>query len=1116
MPIDEFGREIPPPSGGGGGGGGGGGSDRDRDRERGGGGDYGGSHPRGRHPGGPFADPPHHRDRDRGGGGGGGGERDYRDHRRGDYGDHRRDRRDHYGRDPRRRDDGGGRSRSPPPPSERRGGSRSPSPGRGGRDDRRGGEGGGGGGGGGRRGGDDVRPPRDDGGDDDDDRGPRPRSDSSPGPDRRPRSRSRTHSDDRDDDPREEGDRRRRRRGGRRRGGRGRSRRGGSGGGGDEEEPPSGPRSKAHASERYAEQPVLCQFLWKKEEEERRERERREGRKEGIPDEVMADAEGRGEEERAADEGNDDGGGDEDPSASSSSRPSRPPPAFESQDAEDAAYRDYNSKYCLNYVRTFFNHHLDDPWFRARLSPLERVRRAKRERSRADGEAFDVRREILQSLEDVTKGVIPKKDPDCGEHLGAAKCNFVASCRLGVGTKPTAPAAHHPHHHHHHHHHPPPYGYHHHSHHWRHGRDETDLQHDVLQGEDRNRIERHAKGHLHSFVRHESCVKVVDVLPSVSDERLLQAIAEHCVAGGPEGGGGSGGGGGSRSGTGGGSGAPSSSSTDLASHLAPPTAVYGDAVVVPTHDDVPSDPYHRACYAVFPSREAKDAFLEGLHRANEEADRGRRGGGRRGRRGRGDGSGGDGKNENPNDRPPLPRVLELDVDCTDVHGRREVDHDGRGGAPPVAVPPPGSGGKKKRDSTAASTSLEAKRCTVYVSTSPLAPSQPVSVLSAAVSSRKRVPRDRERAAKIARDLDAAREVKPGRRLDDLLKLLYPGEGELDGGAGGADDEDVLDVSVAYLRRVHLFPFYDGRDPADEVGDVLSHDHPAGTIHLRLRDADEMLAKAAEERGEVLPAAAGEGTGEGKGEKEGDEGPKDMLVARLDERLDRALARAASLAERGPAVLVDPDVDAAARDLESAERACRKDWIDTHGILDADGRARCSFHFCRKLFKDTTYLHKHLLKKHSDQLRAERAKCHDGPMMVAWDLDEDRPVPPVLMDCGGKVGLVPSAVRGSTNPTAADPEPAMWREERERQMREEEERRRREEEEMAAMRAAEPEEMEDRRRVEAANVGEKRKSNFVDVDDMVEEKVELSFEDVGGADLAPPPKKKAKKKKKKLL
>ena len=156
------------------------------------------------------------------------------------------------------------------------------------------------------------------------------------------------------------------------------------------------------------------------------------------------------------------------------------------------------------------------------------------------------------------------------------------------------------------------------------------------------------------------------------------------------------------------------------------------------------------------------------------------------------------------------------------------------------------------------------------------------------------------------------------------------------------------------------------------------------------------------------------------------------------------------------------------------------------------------------------MHKHLLKKHSDQLRAECAKCHDGPMMAAWDNDERRPVPPVLIDCGSKFGLVPTPVVGSDRPMATDPEPELWKAEQERLA--EEERRYREREEAA--RAAEEERERRRKEMANANAGEKRKSNFVDPDDMVEEKVELSFENVEV--VAPPPKKKKKKKKKSLL
>jgi hypothetical protein len=236
----------------------------------------------------------------------------------------------------------------------------------------------------------------------------------------------------------------------------------------------------------------------------------------------------------------------------------------------------------------------------------------------------------------------------------------------------------------------------------------------------------------------------------------------------------------------------------------------------------------------------------------------------------------------------------------------------------------------------------------------------------------------------------------------------------------------------------------------------------------------------------------------------------MLVTRLNDSIAKALKRVESLAGQGPSCLIDPETDAAARDIDSTEQTARDEWIENHGILDEDGRARCSFHNCRKLFKDRAFLHKHLLKKHSDQLRAECAKCHDGPMMAAWDNDERRPVPPVLIDCGSKFGLVPTPVVGSDRPMATDPEPELWKAEQERLA--EEERRYREREEAA--RAAEEERERRRKEMANANAGEKRKSNFVDPDDMVEEKVELSFENVEV--VAPPPKKKKKKKKKSLL
>lgn len=289
----------------------------------------------------------------------------------------------------------------------------------------------------------------------------------------------------------------------------------------------------------------------------------------------------------------------------------------------------------------------------------------------------------------------------------------------------------------------------------------------------------------------------------------------------------------------------------------------------------------------------------------------------------------------------------------------------------------------------------------------------------------------------------------------------------------------------------------------------------------MRDADDILKKNAEERGaeerrraalKAEEMAEREANGDMAEKDDGAEEAnpaivqKDMLVTRLNDSIARALETVKDLATLGPSVLLSPDLDAAAHTVESSEKNARRDWIANHGILDEDGRARCAFHFCRKLFKDKAFLHKHSLKKHSDQLRSECAKCHDGPMMVAWDSDEHRPVPPVLIDCGSKFGLVPSPVIGNSTPAASDPEPELWQVEQARMA--EEERKHRERE--AAIRAEEEEmEMQRRREMANANAGEKRKSNFVDPDDMVEEKVELSFENVV---VAPPPKKKKKRKK----
>jgi len=248
--------------------------------------------------------------------------------------------------------------------------------------------------------------------------------------------------------------------------------------------------------------------------------------------------------------------------------------------------------------------------------------------------------------------------------------------------------------------------------------------------------------------------------------------------------------------------------------------------------------------------------------------------------------------------------------------------------------------------------------------------------------------------------------------------------------------------------------------------------------------------------------------------------KDLLVQRLEESIESALEKSEKWNKdtntdqnqdsllTTTCIVVNEETDREAKNIEYQQSQVEGGWIEDHSSIDADGRARCAFHFCRKLFKDSTFLRKHLIKKHSEFLRADMAKCHDSYMMSAWDSQEQRPVPPILVDCGKRFGVRPSPVLGSSEPIAIDPEPELWRVEEQR--REETEKRREQYKNNQTQLALDAPLSEDRGYIR--NNDNNTRSNFVDVDDMKEEKVEIAFDTIE-IPLQPP---KKKKKKKKLL
>jgi hypothetical protein len=804
-------------------------------------------------------------------------------------------------------------------------------------------------------------------------------------------------------------------------------------------------RRSMHPSERYADEPMLCQFVWKtqtltvtqEQEEKERAARKEDNGKNGDDDndndndddvtkqkeESQDDA--VGVPTKASKDGGDEAAADGDAMVGDDSEGG--PPKEENPEAEDTqqpAYDEYRRRYCLNYVRAFFNKHLDDSWFRNRYSPACRKRIAEQEQQRAVSEAQLIRHSIEESLKEAKA--------DTNADSANVVPSFVKQARLGGGVKQSASAP-------------------------RKRRLSGDL-------DDPHRSTTASTSHSTTPMSHSTtavplphviastsnALYVHEIPPHVTDDQLMTALMDHCTI----------------------------PADQRGAHSALKVYSSSPSTSLPSlstsHSDNRKQRFflQRSAFVVCPVLSMQQDILRNLKKMTT---------------GEGD----------ANSKKHVPRKadeddnaanqrLPLDVECSDPYGRLEYDADGKGGAPAdsLAVPP---------------------RKSVVLVSAPLPPEklQIVKVLSAALSSKERIPRDYEATCLIGRALDVAKQIPRGCRLDDMLEQLFANS---ESSESATMVEDMLDISIAYLRRVHLFSLYNGCTMADSVADVLAGKHPVSTIHVRLQNADEILEAAKDD----LPATTTVKSEDA--DKNEVSATKDLLVQRLDDSIAKALENCNVWVNSSS----DDDPDVAA--VQEAELDAEETWLEKHSSLDDDSRARCRFHFCHKLFKDSSFLHKHLLKKHVEYVTAEKAKCHDEFMMKAWDAESHRPVPDVLVDCGSIFGLVPAVVQGQI-PDAEDPEPGLWQKEEERRKRDSDMRQRNEE-----MRQQRNQQRQQQPQGEFGNEGNRGSqgggarpsqqsgSGFVDVDDMKEEKMEVSFDNVEIPAVAP----KRKKKKRKLL
>jgi hypothetical protein len=706
----------------------------------------------------------------------------------------------------------------------------------------------------------------------------------------------------------------------------------------------------------------------------------------------------------------------------------------------DQDYHEYRKMYCLNYVRMFFNQHMDDSWFRSLYSPLERYRIALQERDRAIQEAKAMAQELHSSLTKQAQLAGKTFTTSTTSSTSPATSDpsfFVLKARLGNGIRQAGMSDY-----------------------YRHSASSSyHSSHQAM-------INPIPKTHMMDLAN--QVLPVHEIPPHVTDDQLTAALMQNVT---------------------------------ISKETSASVTLYSGSLTITTNDMI------RTAYLYAPtqirteiiqqltthldrrptttttstnnvtSSSSSSALTDTSHHHVPRKE----------------------------DTYPVPKSLELVVECSDAYGRSEIDADGKGGQPEETsgVPP--------------------RQASVYISTKPSI-SPHVQVLSAALSSKQRIYHDQQATYQLAKAYDARRNIPIEYRLETILPQAVPNINIINTTTNTTtlpsqpqlqqyqqDIEDALDVTIAYLRRVHLFSFYNACTVADRVAEVLDGNHAASTIHLRLANADEILeSKEKENNNEATPVV-------------------DLLVQRLDNSIQKALEEVrgwetttTSSSSTSQQVIVDTETDLLAKQIEHDEKQVEDGWVQDHSVIDQNGRARCSFHFCRKLFKDSKFLKKHLIKKHSEFLRAEIAKCHDSYMMKAWDAQEQRPVPPILVDCGHRFGLKPSVVLGSTEPLAADPEPDLWRRELERrEMAEKEAEVRRDRYDHTRKYPATQEQgpapsldaplSEDRGQGGGGGGRHHREKNhyFVDVDDMKEEKVDMVFDTVE-IPVVPPKKKKKKK------
>ena len=238
----------------------------------------------------------------------------------------------------------------------------------------------------------------------------------------------------------------------------------------------------------------------------------------------------------------------------------------------------------------------------------------------------------------------------------------------------------------------------------------------------------------------------------------------------------------------------------------------------------------------------------------------------------------------------------------------------------------------------------------------------------------RIAYDTDRALDLSRLLDEARRIPEMNRISEIIEL-YKTSSNLT-----LSPTNKLDLVLAYLRRVHLVSYYSGKRFRDEA-------------HLLSLEPDVELRSAAQ--------------------REGEHGFVDHRIAETDRQIDEILRAAGDEVMNRRAATNDPQYNPTSDERDAKLIAERSDeileeWVQMNLRLELEGKARCCFKWCNKLFKGPDFLHKHLKSKHAMEVNAARLLAVSEPFMWARYESEDvsaRPLPPIEIETSSGVELV---------------------------------------------------------------------------------------------------------------